>query len=132
MFPGSEIVFYKSWDDIFAALDIQDPLQTLYTSGTVFHAFLGEKLPSWESAANLVRKIAEKYKLPYYTISPTYTVCTDHGYIMGEKYSCPICGKPTEVYSRITGYYRPVQAWNDGKAQEFKERCTYRIEKSNS
>lgn len=118
-------------EDIFAALDIQDELQTLYTSGTVFHAFLGEKLPSWKSAANLVRKIAENYKLPYYTMSPTYSVCTDHGYIPGEEYKCPICGKTTEVYSRITGYYRPVQAWNDGKSQEFKDRRTYNIERSN-
>ena len=118
-------------EDIFAALDIQDELQTLYTSGTVFHAFLGEKLPNWKSAANLVRKIAENYKLPYYTMSPTYSVCTDHGYIAGEEYKCPICGKTTEVYSRITGYYRPVQAWNDGKSQEFKDRRTYNIERSN-
>ena len=118
-------------EDIFAALDIQDEMQTLYTSGTVFHAFLGEKLPSWKSAATLVRKIAENYKLPYYTMSPTYSVCTDHGYITGEHYTCPHCGKATEVYSRITGYYRPVQAWNDGKAQEFKERRTYNIDRSN-
>lgn len=110
---------------VFEALDIQDELQTLYTSGTVFHAFLGEKLPNWESTANLVRKIAENYKLPYYTISPTYSVCTDHGYIIGEHYKCPKCGKPTEVYSRITGYYRPVQNWNDGKLAEFKNRKLY-------
>ncbi|MBQ3895034.1 MAG: ribonucleoside triphosphate reductase [Clostridia bacterium] len=114
-------------DDIFAALDIQDELQTLYTSGTVFHAFLGEKLPDWQAAANLVRKIAENYKLPYYTLSPTYSVCKTHGYIVGEKYTCPICGKPTEVYSRITGYYRPVQNFNDGKAQEFKDRKVYNV-----
>ena len=113
--------------DIFDALDIQDELQTLYTSGTVFHAFLGEKLPDWKAAANLVRKIAQNYKLPYYTMSPTYSVCPDHGYIVGEEYSCPKCGKTTEVYSRITGYYRPVQNFNDGKAQEFKERKEYDI-----
>ncbi len=117
-------------EDIFDALDIQDELQTLYTSGTVFHAFLGEKLPTWKSAANLVRKIAENYKLPYYTMSPTYSVCVDHGYINGEEYTCPKCGKKTEVYSRITGYYRPVQNWNDGKSQEFKERRTYNIDRS--
>ena len=116
--------------DIFEALDIQDELQTLYTSGTVFHAFLGEKLPDWKSAANLVRKIAENYKLPYYTMSPTYSICKDHGYLSGEQYSCPICGNKTEVYSRITGYYRPVQNWNDGKAQEYKERKVYDIENS--
>ena len=114
-------------EDIFSALDIQDDLQTLYTSGTVFHAFLGEKLPDWKAAANLVRKIAENYKLPYYTMSPTYSVCKDHGYITGEHYTCPICGGKTEVYSRITGYYRPVQNWNDGKAQEFKDRKVYNI-----
>ncbi len=117
-------------EDIFAALDIQDELQTLYTSGTVFHAFLGEKLPDWQAAASLVRKIAENYKLPYYTMSPTYSVCTDHGYINGEQYECPVCGKKTEVYSRITGYYRPVQNWNDGKTQEFKERKVYNIKDS--
>jgi ribonucleoside-triphosphate reductase len=114
-------------DDIFEALDIQDELQTLYTSGTVFHAFLGEKLPSWESAASLVRKIAENYKLPYYTLSPTYSVCRAHGYISGEKYVCPFCGEKTEVYSRITGYYRPVQNWNDGKSEEYKNRKLYNI-----
>ena len=111
--------------DIFEALDIQDELQTLYTSGTVFHAFLGEKLPDWKAAANLVRTIAENYALPYYTLSPTYSICKKHGYIAGEQYTCPECGAPTEVYSRITGYYRPVQNWNDGKAQEFKERKLY-------
>ena len=113
--------------DIFTALDIQDELQTLYTSGTVFHAFLGQKLPDWRAAANLVRKIAENYKLPYYTLSPTYSVCTDHGYIAGEVSKCPICGKTTEIYSRITGYYRPVQNWNDGKTQEFADRKTYDV-----
>lgn len=112
-------------DDIFEALDIQDKLQPLYTSGTVFHAFLGEKLPDWRSAATLVRKIAENYELPYYTLSPTYSVCADHGYIAGEVYKCPICKKNTEVYSRITGYYRPVQNWNVGKTEEFKERKEY-------
>ena len=117
-------------DDIFKALDIQDELQTLYTSGTVFHAFLGQKLPSWKSCMNLVRKIAENYHLPYYTISPTYSVCRDHGYINGEEYECPICHQKTEVYSRITGYYRPVQNWNDGKAEEFKNRKTYDLEHS--
>lgn len=116
--------------DIFEALDIQDELQTLYTSGTVFHAFLGEKLPDWKAAANLVRKIAENYRLPYYTMSPTYSICKDHGYLTGEQYTCPHCGRKTEVYSRITGYYRPVQNWNDGKTQEFKERKVYDISNS--
>ena len=114
-------------EDIFEALDIQDDLQTRYTSGTVFHAFLGEKLPSWKSTASLVKKIAENYRLPYYTISPTYSVCKNHGYIAGEHFACPECGESAEVYSRITGYYRPVQNWNDGKTQEFKDRTVYDI-----
>ena len=114
-------------EDIFEALEIQDKLQTLYTSGTVFHAFLGEKLPDWKAAATLVRKIAENHELPYYTMSPTYSVCAEHGYIAGEQYTCPVCGKKTEVYSRITGYYRPVQNWNDGKSQEYKDRKTYKV-----
>jgi len=117
-------------EDIFEALDMQDELHTLYTSGTVFHAFLGEKLPDWKSAASLVRKIAENYKLPYYTMSPTYSICKKHGYIKGEAYICPECGERTEVYSRITGYYRPVQNWNDGKAQEFQDRKVYNIANS--
>jgi len=116
--------------DIFEALAIQDELQTLYTSGTVFHAFLGEKLPDWKAAANLVHKIAENFKLPYYTISPTYSICPEHGYLAGEHFSCPVCGKPAEVYSRITGYYRPVQNWNDGKSQEFKDRRLYDVDHS--
>ncbi len=114
-------------EDIFAALDIQDELQTLYTSGTVFHAFLGEKLPDWKAASNLVRKIAENYRLPYYTMSPTYSVCKNHGYLAGEQKTCPKCGEKTEIYSRITGYYRPVQNWNDGKTQEYKDRKAYSI-----
>ncbi|MBO4579233.1 MAG: ribonucleoside triphosphate reductase [Clostridiales bacterium] len=117
--------------DIFEALDIQDELQTLYTSGTVFHTFLGEKLPDWKAAAALVRKIAENYSLPYYTLSPTYSICQAHGYLAGEVKSCPHCGAPTESYSRITGYYRPIQNWNDGKAQEFKDRKVYDIPNSN-
>ena len=115
-------------DDIFTALDIEDPMQTLYTSGTVFHAFLGERLSDWKSAATLVRKIASNYKLPYYTLSPTYSVCANDGYISGEVYKCPKCGAATEVYSRITGYYRPVRNWNEGKSQEFKDRKTYNVE----
>ena len=112
-------------EDIFSALEIQDELQTRYTSGTVFHGFLGEKLPDWQAAAALVRKIAENHKLPYYTMSPTYSVCAEHGYLTGEQFTCPICGRKAEVYSRITGYYRPVQNWNDGKSQEYKDRKVY-------
>lgn len=117
-------------EDIFKALDIQDELQTLYTSGTVFHAFLGQKLPSYKSCMNLVRKIAENYHIPYYTMSPTYSICKEHGYLEGEQYVCPKCGQRTEVYSRITGYYRPVQNWNDGKTEEFKNRKVYDIKNS--
>ena len=117
-------------EDVFEALDIQDELQTLYTSGTVFHTFLGEKLPGWKAAASLVKKIAENYKMPYYTMSPTYSICKNHGYISGEQYKCPHCGEETEVYSRITGYYRPVKNWNDGKTQEFKDRKVYDISNS--
>ena len=116
--------------DIFDALDIQDGLQTLYTSGTVFHAFLGEKMANWKSAANLIKTIAENYRLPYYTLSPTYSICKEHGYLAGETTTCPHCGAPTEVYSRITGYYRPVQNWNEGKSQEYKNRKMYDIEHS--
>ena len=117
-------------DDLFKALDIQDELQTLYTSGTVFHTFLGQRMEDWKSTMNLVRKIAENYKLPYYTMSPTYSVCATHGYLAGENKECPHCGARTEIYSRITGYYRPVNNWNDGKSQEFKERKTYDIKNS--
>lgn len=115
-------------EDIFEALDIQDELQTLYTSGTVFHAFLGEKLPDWQAAAKLVRTIAQHYKLPYYTLSPTYSICKNHGYISGEQYECPHCKEKTEVYSRITGYYRPLQNWNEGKLQEFNNRKEYKVD----
>ncbi len=117
-------------EDIFEALAVQDDLQTLYTSGTVFHAFLGEKLPDWKAAATLVRKIAENFKLPYYTMSPTYSICHEHGYLVGEQPTCPHCGAATEIWSRITGYYRPVQNWNDGKVQEFKHRKEYEVENS--
>jgi ribonucleoside-triphosphate reductase len=116
--------------DIFEALEIQDELQSLYTSGTVFHGFVGERLSDWHSAASLVRKIAEHYTLPYYTISPTYSVCSEHGYLSGEQYTCPHCGRQAEVYSRITGYYRPVRNWNDGKTQEYRERNLYEVSTS--
>ncbi|MDD4795905.1 MAG: anaerobic ribonucleoside-triphosphate reductase, partial [Bacilli bacterium] len=118
-------------EDIFSALDIQDELQTLYTSGTVFHAFLGERMPDWKAAAALVKKIAENYKLPYYTLSPVYSVCKNHGYFEGEIKTCEKCGEETEVYSRITGYYRPVKNWNDGKSQEYKQRKSYDVLEKN-
>lgn len=115
-------------EDIFDALEMEDEMQTLYTSGTVFHGFLGERMPDWKAAANLVKKIAYNFKLPYYTLSPTYSICESHGYIAGEHFSCPHCGNATEVYSRITGYYRPVRNWNDGKSSEFENRKTYEPE----
>ena len=118
-------------DDIFDALELEDEMQTLYTSGTVFHAFLGERLDDWTSAAALVRKIAQNFRLQYFTLSPTYSICPEHGYVAGEHFTCPICGKESEVYSRITGYYRPIKNWNDGKRSEFEDRKTYEV-KSNS
>lgn len=114
-------------EDVFSALDVQDNLQTLYTSGTVFHAFLGEKCPNPQSASLLVKTIAENYRLPYFTLSPTYSICKDHGYLIGEQHACPHCQKKTEVYSRITGYYRPVGNWNAGKTQEFHDRKVYKL-----
>jgi ribonucleoside-triphosphate reductase len=117
-------------EDVFKALDVQDKFQPLYTSGTVFHTFLGERMPSWQATAKLVRTIANNYKLPYFTLSPTYSICAEHGYLTGNVAVCPHCGKETEVYSRITGYYRPIKNWNAGKTQEFKERKEYEIEKS--
>ncbi|MCR4675823.1 MAG: ribonucleoside triphosphate reductase [Sphaerochaetaceae bacterium] len=117
-------------EDVFKAMEIQDPLQVKYTSGTVFHVFLGEKLSDWKTTAKLVRTIANNFELPYFTMSPTYSVCPDHGYLVGEMWSCPHCGKKTEVYSRITGYYRPVQNWNTGKTEEFKDRKEYVPERS--
>ena len=114
-------------ESVSEALEIQDRLQILYTSGTVFHAFLGQKLQDWKIAANIVRKIAENYQLPYFTMSPTYSICKEHGYISGEHFACPTCQAKTEVYSRITGYYRPIQNWNDGKKAEFNQRKEYVI-----
>ncbi|ACR79250.1 ribonucleoside triphosphate reductase [Kosmotoga olearia] len=116
--------------DIFSALELQEELQIKYTGGTVFHAFLGESVDDWRTTRELVKKIAENYRIPYFTISPTYSICRNHGYIKGEEYSCPICGQPTEVYSRITGYYRPVQHWNIGKQEEFKSRKEFRVERT--
>lgn len=117
-------------DDVFLALDLEDDMQCKYTSGTVFHCFLGEKMPDWKSAMQLVRTVAENYKLPYFTLSPVYSTCDNHGYLEGEQKTCPFCGRATEVYSRITGYYRTVSNWNNGKASEFKERKSYDIKNS--
>ncbi len=114
-------------DDIFEALDLQDELQTKYTGGTVFHGFVGEKLPDGESSKILVKKIAENYRLPYFTITPTFSICQQHGYISGEHETCPECGATTEVYSRVVGYIRPVSQWNRGKRSEFKDRKTFKL-----
>ena len=114
-------------ESVSEALRIQDRFQVLYTSGTVFHAFLGQKLQNWQAAANVVKKIAENFKLPYFTLSPTYSVCPEHGYLVGEVAACTKCGSETEIYSRITGYYRPIKNWNDGKQAEYKARTEYVI-----
>jgi len=131
---GKKIPYYtnSSWlpvnftSDIFEALEHQETLQTLYTGGTVFHAFLGERIDDPETCKLLVKKIAENFKIPYFTITPTFSVCINHGYIVGEHFKCPECNKRTEVYSRIVGYYRPVQNWNEGKREEFRQRKEYR------
>jgi len=112
-------------EDLYAALRLQDPLQTRYTGGTVFHGFLGERLPSTQATKALVRKIAETFRLPYYTLTPTFSICPEHGYLVGEQAQCPHCQGKTEVYSRIVGYLRPVEQWNDGKQAEFADRKLY-------
>jgi len=114
-------------DDVFEALDLQDELQTKYTGGTVLHIFVGEQISNPESVKNLIRKICENYRLPYFTITPTFSVCPSHGYIAGECETCPTCGARCEVYSRVVGYLRPVNQWNEGKREEFKLRKTFRI-----
>lgn len=116
-------------DDIFEALDLQDELQTKYTGGTVFHGFVGEKLPDGESSKILVKKVAENYRLPYFTITPTFSICPQDGYLSGEHETCPECGAITEVYSRVVGYIRPIKQWNKGKRSEFKDRKTFVIDK---
>jgi len=111
--------------DLFEALEHQESLQTLYTGGTVFHIFLGERLPSWKSAAELIKKVSYNSHLPYFTLSPTFSICPTHGYTAGEHSTCPVCGSRSEVYSRVVGYLRPVDQWNDGKQAEFKIRRTF-------
>jgi ribonucleoside-triphosphate reductase len=131
--PGGNNPFYtnstqlpvNATDDLFEALDLQNDIQKLYTGGTVFHAFIGESIDDVEVCKKLVRKIAENYEIPYFTISPTFSICSNHGYIKGEHFSCPNCSEETEVYSRIVGYYRPIQNWNNGKKSEFSLRKTY-------
>jgi len=116
-------------DDIFEALDLQDKIQTLYSGGTVIHLFAGEQIKDFQTVKTLVRKICENYRLPYFTLTPTFSVCPAHGYIAGEHYTCPKCNVKTEVYSRVVGYLRPVQQWNKGKKEEFKQRKTFVVKK---
>jgi len=111
--------------DLFEALEHQESLQTLYTGGTVFHIFLGERLHSWKSAAELIKKVASTSRLPYFTLTPTFSICPTHGYTSGEHKQCPVCGAQSEVYSRVVGYLRPVDQWNDGKQAEFNIRKTF-------
>ena len=114
-------------DDLIEALDAQEEFQTMYTSGTVFHVFTERALPDWQRAAEIVRMITENYRLPYFTLTPTFSICQKHGYLVGKQPVCPVCGAHTDVYSRITGYYRPIGNWNDGKLQEFRDRVMYNI-----
>ena len=114
-------------DDLLDALDAQEEFQTMYTSGTVFHVFTEQALPDWQRAAEIVRMITENYRLPYFTLTPTFSICQKHGYLMGNQPICPVCGGHADVYSRITGYYRPIDNWNDGKLQEFRDRVMYKI-----
>ncbi len=114
-------------DDIFYALELQEELQTRYTGGTVFHGFLGEKLEDIGTCRKLLQGMLGKYRLPYVTVTPTFSVCMDHGYLSGEQYICPSCGKDTEVWSRVVGFYRPVQNWNKGKKSEFQDRKVFHV-----
>jgi ribonucleoside-triphosphate reductase len=111
--------------DLFDALEHQETLQTLYTGGTNFHIFLGERLPSWKSAAELIKKVSHNSHLPYFTLTPTFSICPTHGYTTGQHNTCPVCGSTSEVYSRVVGYLRPVDQWNDGKQAEFAIRKTF-------
>ncbi len=132
---GKEEVYYTNStqlpvdysEDLFDALDLQEELQCKYTGGTVFHAFTGQNIDDLDTMKNLIRKVMEKYQIPYFTHSPTFSICPDHGYISGEQYQCPTCNAQTEVWSRIVGYYRPMQSWNKGKQEEFKDRRTFAV-----
>ena len=114
-------------DDLFDALDLQEELQTRYTGGTVFHGFLGESIDDIRTCKQLVRKVMENYRIPYFTVSPTFSVCQDHGYIKGEHNTCPTCGTVAEIWTRVVGFHRPVQNWNPGKKEEFKDRLEYTL-----
>jgi len=114
-------------DDIVRVLDLQDEIQTKYTGGTVVHTFVGEAVSDPIAVKAFVRMVCGNYRLPYFTLTPTFSICEDHGYLNGEVYTCPRCGKKTEVYSRVVGYIRPIQQWNAGKQNEFHRRKTYRV-----
>ncbi|MBA7614781.1 Anaerobic ribonucleoside-triphosphate reductase [subsurface metagenome] len=124
-YTNSTLLPVNSGLDLITALKHQEELQTLYTGGTVHHIFLGESLEDGESCMNIVRKVSHNTRLPYFTVTPTYTICDDHGFIPGEYPKCPSCGKVTEVYSRVVGYFRPVRNWNVGKQEEFRQRIEY-------
>jgi ribonucleoside-triphosphate reductase len=114
-------------DDVFESLDLQDELQTKYTGGTVLHLFAGERIENPDTVKILIKKICENYRLPYFTITPTFSICPTHGYLSGENMICPKCGAECEVYSRVVGYLRPVKQWNKGKKEEFKQRKSFKI-----
>ena len=130
-YTNSSLLPVNYSDDLFEVLDHQDSLQTKYTGGTVLHGFIGEKISDPNNVKNLLKRVFENYSLPYLSITPTFSICPEHGYLDGEKHTCPSCFKPCEVYSRVVGYYRPVKQWNDGKRAEFVLRKTYDQQKCN-
>jgi len=130
---GTDVPYYTNssqlpvefTEDIMEMIDLQDELQSLYTGGTVQHLYLGEKVEDIETAKNIIKKIFTKYKMPYISVTPTFSVCDEHGYLNGEQYNCPTCGADTEIWSRVVGYLRPVQNYNKGKKEEYKERVKF-------
>ena len=127
-YTNSTLLPVNATDDVFEALEHQEDLQVLYTGGTVFHIFLGEKMSSGEACKRLIKRIVYNSRLPYLTITPTYSICPDHGYLAGEHSKCPVCGKSCDIYSRVVGYFRPVKNWNEGKQEEFRQRVEYKVE----
>jgi len=128
-YTNSTFIPVDKMDNLIEALEHQEELQALYTGGTVFHTFLGERVRSGDACKELVKKIAQNTRIPYFTISPTYSICKEHGYISGEHFRCPVCGRECEVYTRVVGYFRPVQNWNAGKQEEFKQRRVFDLKK---
>ncbi len=135
---GSDVPYYTNssqlpvghTEDLLEALDLQEPLQTLYTGGTVFHGFLGESIEDLETCKLLVRRVMENYQIPYFTVSPTFSVCGVHGYLRGEQEVCPKCGAETEVWTRVVGFHRPVKNWNKGKREEYRQRKAFDMQKA--